>query len=125
MCRHVLVARHGHLRELEKGMWLVRQVRSRSPRSPVILLPVTDHDHHSAANTEQVRLLREELEQRTGSAPLQEERPPEWIVPFAATVLGFGLLAGWWLWQDPGLTLGSGLMVLAIVLGLTWGVWGR
>lgn len=54
----------------------------------------------------------------------EPERPPGWVVWMVAALLGLGLLGGWLLWRDLELTLGSGAVVLAILVGLAWSAWG-
>lgn len=52
------------------------------------------------------------------------ERPPAWVLLPVALLLGGGVLGGWLLWHEPGLTLLSGLVVFANLVALAWWVWG-
>lgn len=56
-----------------------------------MLALVTDHDHHAAANAEQVRLLQEELAVRI---PEQKRRLPGFAAAMTTALRRLGILAG-------------------------------
>ncbi len=79
-----------------------------------------DLDRHAAANAEQLRLLMEETTPPAESG----ERLPGWAVWMGTTLLLSGVLGGWLVWRDLGMTLTCLGLVVAIVAASAWWAWG-